>query len=134
MDGDDLRRLPLSMRKTNLARLLRGRPEGIFIKQISDYQKPVYVCGGCREGLKFRSPFGGIFPTPRYLALTPTAASIRAARNLFLMPPPGSPQRIVAALPVSAGGDAERFRPVLDHYQGHCIEQYRGEPLELETA
>ena len=31
MDGDDLRRLPLSMRKTNLARLLARRPEGIFI-------------------------------------------------------------------------------------------------------
>ena len=31
MDGDDLRRLPLSMRKTNLARLLRGGPEGIFL-------------------------------------------------------------------------------------------------------
>jgi hypothetical protein len=28
MDGDDLRRLPLSMRKTNLARLLARRPEG----------------------------------------------------------------------------------------------------------
>ena len=26
-----VRRLPLSMRKANLARLLRGRPEGIFI-------------------------------------------------------------------------------------------------------
>jgi bifunctional non-homologous end joining protein LigD len=31
MDGDDLRRLPLSMRKANLARLLARRPEGIFI-------------------------------------------------------------------------------------------------------
>jgi ATP-dependent DNA ligase len=31
IDGDDLRRLPLSMRKANLARLLRGRQEGIFI-------------------------------------------------------------------------------------------------------
>ena len=32
MDGDDLRRLPLPMRKANLARLLlRGRPEGIFL-------------------------------------------------------------------------------------------------------
>jgi bifunctional non-homologous end joining protein LigD len=29
--GDDLRDLPLSMRKTNLDRLLRGRPDGIFI-------------------------------------------------------------------------------------------------------
>jgi bifunctional non-homologous end joining protein LigD len=31
MDGEDLRDLPLSMRKTNLARLLRGRPNGMFI-------------------------------------------------------------------------------------------------------
>jgi bifunctional non-homologous end joining protein LigD len=30
LDGEDLRKLPLSMRKTNLARLLRGRPYGIF--------------------------------------------------------------------------------------------------------
>jgi ATP-dependent DNA ligase len=29
--GDDLRDLPLSMRKTNLERLLRGRPDGIFV-------------------------------------------------------------------------------------------------------
>ena len=31
LDGDDLRDLPLSMRKANLARLLRGRPDGIFV-------------------------------------------------------------------------------------------------------
>jgi bifunctional non-homologous end joining protein LigD len=31
LDGDDLRNLPLSMRKTNLARLLARRPEGIFV-------------------------------------------------------------------------------------------------------
>lgn len=31
IDGEDLRDLPLSMRKTNLDRLLRGRPDGIFI-------------------------------------------------------------------------------------------------------
>jgi bifunctional non-homologous end joining protein LigD len=31
MDGEDLRSLPLSTRKTNLDRLLRGRPDGIFI-------------------------------------------------------------------------------------------------------
>jgi hypothetical protein len=30
-DGDDLRRLALSMRKTSLARLLARRPDGIFI-------------------------------------------------------------------------------------------------------
>jgi len=31
LDGEDLRRLPLSMRKQNLARLRRGRPDGIFV-------------------------------------------------------------------------------------------------------
>ncbi|WP_349642896.1 DNA ligase [Bradyrhizobium japonicum] len=30
-DGDDMRKLPLSMRKAHLDRLLRGRPEGIFV-------------------------------------------------------------------------------------------------------
>jgi bifunctional non-homologous end joining protein LigD len=31
LGGEDLRKLPLSMRKTNLDRLLRGRPDGIFV-------------------------------------------------------------------------------------------------------
>jgi bifunctional non-homologous end joining protein LigD len=31
LDGDDLRRLPLSMRKANSQRLLSRRPDGIFI-------------------------------------------------------------------------------------------------------
>jgi bifunctional non-homologous end joining protein LigD len=31
IDGEDVRDLPLSMRKANLERLLRGRPDGIFI-------------------------------------------------------------------------------------------------------
>jgi bifunctional non-homologous end joining protein LigD len=31
LDDDDLRGLPLSMRKTNLARLLARRPDGIFV-------------------------------------------------------------------------------------------------------
>jgi ATP-dependent DNA ligase len=31
LGGEDLRALPLSMRKTNLERLLRGRPDGIFV-------------------------------------------------------------------------------------------------------
>jgi bifunctional non-homologous end joining protein LigD len=35
-DGDDLRRLPLSMRKTNLARLLARRVDGIFM---SDFEQ-----------------------------------------------------------------------------------------------
>jgi ATP-dependent DNA ligase len=31
LDGEDLRALPLSQRKTNLARLLARRPDGIFV-------------------------------------------------------------------------------------------------------
>jgi bifunctional non-homologous end joining protein LigD len=31
VDGEDVRDLPLSMRKANLERLLRGRPDGMFI-------------------------------------------------------------------------------------------------------
>jgi bifunctional non-homologous end joining protein LigD len=31
LDGDDLRTLPLSLRKTNLARLFARRPDGIFV-------------------------------------------------------------------------------------------------------
>jgi bifunctional non-homologous end joining protein LigD len=31
VDGEDVRDLPLSMRKANLERLLRGRPDGIFV-------------------------------------------------------------------------------------------------------
>jgi hypothetical protein len=36
MDGDDLRQLPLSMRKVNLARLLARRPDGMFV---SDFEQ-----------------------------------------------------------------------------------------------
>jgi ATP-dependent DNA ligase len=36
IDGDDLRRLPLSMRKTNFERLRARRPEGIFISPFSE--------------------------------------------------------------------------------------------------
>jgi len=36
LDGDDLRKLPLSMRKANLARLLARRPDGIFV---SDFEQ-----------------------------------------------------------------------------------------------
>ncbi len=31
LEGEDLRQLPLHLRKTNLARVLAGRPEGIFV-------------------------------------------------------------------------------------------------------
>jgi bifunctional non-homologous end joining protein LigD len=53
MDGDDLRRLPLSMRKANLQRLLSRRPDGIFL---SDFEQgeigPVLFRKACEFGLE----------------------------------------------------------------------------------
>ena len=52
-DGDDLRDLPLSMRKANLARLLARRPDGIFV---SDFEQgeigPDLFRAACRMGLE----------------------------------------------------------------------------------
>ena len=53
IDGDDLRALPLSMRKANLARLLARRPDGIFL---SDFEQgeigPDLFFAACRMGLR----------------------------------------------------------------------------------
>jgi bifunctional non-homologous end joining protein LigD len=53
MDGDDLRNLPLSMRKANLARLLARRPDGIFM---SDFEQgeigPDLFRKACEFGLE----------------------------------------------------------------------------------
>jgi len=53
MDGDDLRRLPLSMRKANLARLLARRPDGIFL---GDFEQgeigPDLFVAACQMGLE----------------------------------------------------------------------------------
>src|SRR5262252_9422394 len=53
MDGDDLRDLPLSMRKANLQRLLARRPDGIFL---SDFEQgeigPDLFRAACQMGLE----------------------------------------------------------------------------------
>jgi ATP-dependent DNA ligase len=53
LDGDDLRKLPLHLRKTNLARLLARRPEGIFV---SDFEQgeigPDLFRAACNMGLE----------------------------------------------------------------------------------
>ena len=53
LDGDDLRKLPLSMRKANLARLLARRPEGIYV---SDFEQgeigPDLFRAACKFGLE----------------------------------------------------------------------------------
>jgi ATP-dependent DNA ligase len=50
LDGDDLRQLPLSMRKTNLARLLAHRPDGAPFEQ--GEIGPDFFHRACRMGLE----------------------------------------------------------------------------------
>jgi ATP-dependent DNA ligase len=53
LDGEDLRSLPLSMRKTNLARLLRGRPDGIFVAPFEQGEiGPDLFRAACNMGLE----------------------------------------------------------------------------------
>ena len=53
LDGDDQRRLPLSMRKTNLARLLARRPDGIFVAPFEQGEiGPDLFRAACRMGLE----------------------------------------------------------------------------------
>jgi ATP-dependent DNA ligase len=51
--GDDLRRLPLSMRKTNLERLLARRPEGVFVNPFERGElAPDLFRAACNLGLE----------------------------------------------------------------------------------
>jgi ATP-dependent DNA ligase len=47
LDGEDLRALPLHLRKNNLARLLARRPDGIFISS-SNRVRSARTCFGRR--------------------------------------------------------------------------------------
>jgi bifunctional non-homologous end joining protein LigD len=52
-DGDDMRQLPLSMRKANLARLLARRSEGIFIAPFEQGEiGPDLFRAACNMGLE----------------------------------------------------------------------------------
>jgi bifunctional non-homologous end joining protein LigD len=53
LDGEDLRGLPLSMRKTNLARLLARRPDGIFVAPTEQGEiGPDLFLAACNMGLE----------------------------------------------------------------------------------
>ncbi|WFU37345.1 RNA ligase family protein [Bradyrhizobium sp. CB82] len=53
MGGDDLRSLPLHMRKSNLARLLQGRPDGITVAPFERGEiGPDLFRAACRMGLE----------------------------------------------------------------------------------
>jgi bifunctional non-homologous end joining protein LigD len=53
LDGEDLRGLPLSMRKTNLARILARRPDSIFVAPFEHGEKgPDLFRAACNMGLE----------------------------------------------------------------------------------
>jgi len=53
LDGEDLRGLPLSMRKTNLGRLLARRPDGIFVAPFEQGEiGPDLFRAACNMGLE----------------------------------------------------------------------------------
>jgi ATP-dependent DNA ligase len=53
LDGEDLRRLPLSMRKANLDRLSARRPEGIFVAPFEQGEiGPDLFRAACKMGLE----------------------------------------------------------------------------------
>jgi bifunctional non-homologous end joining protein LigD len=53
LDGEDLRQLALSMRKTNLARLLARRPDGIFVAPFEQGEiGPDLFRAACNMGLE----------------------------------------------------------------------------------
>ena len=53
LNGEDLRHLPLSMRKTNLARLLARRPDGIFVAPFEQGEiGPDLFRAACNMGLE----------------------------------------------------------------------------------
>jgi ATP-dependent DNA ligase len=53
LDGEDLRALPLSMRKTNLDRLLARRPDGIFVAPFEQGEiGPDLFRAACNMGLE----------------------------------------------------------------------------------
>jgi ATP-dependent DNA ligase len=53
MDGEDLRKLPLHLRKNNLARLLARRPQGIFVSEFEQGEiGPDLFRKACEFGLE----------------------------------------------------------------------------------
>jgi bifunctional non-homologous end joining protein LigD len=53
LDGEDLRNLPLDLRKNNLARLLARRPEGIFVSEFEQGEiGPDLFRQACKFGLE----------------------------------------------------------------------------------
>ena len=87
-DGDDLRKLPLSLRKTNLARLLARRVDGIFL---SDFEQgeigPDLFWHACLMGWKVwcrSSTIGSIIPAGRRTGSRTRTGSIRRSVECWI--------------------------------------------------
>ena len=78
LEGEDLRKLPLHLRKTNLDRLLARRPQGIFVSH-SNRARSGRTCFGkpASSGSRAWSPNGERAPTAA--ARRPTGSKSRTA-------------------------------------------------------
>jgi hypothetical protein len=57
MDGEDLRKLPLHLRKNNLARLLARQPQGIFVSEFEQGEiGPDLFRAACQFGVEVWFP------------------------------------------------------------------------------
>jgi bifunctional non-homologous end joining protein LigD len=90
MDGDDLRELPLSVRKANLARLLRGRPDGMFVAQFEQGEiGPGLFRQACKLGLeglvsKHRDRAYRAGRSPNWIKVkNPNSPAMHRAKNTF---------------------------------------------------
>ena len=71
LEGEDLRKLPLHLRKNNLARLLARRPEGIFVSEFEQGEiGPDLFRVACNFGLE------GVVSKRRDRPITPAARLI----------------------------------------------------------
>jgi bifunctional non-homologous end joining protein LigD len=95
MDGNDLRCLPLSMRKANLQRLLSRRPDGIFV---SDFEQgeigPDLFRKACELGLE------GLVPKRAY---RPYRGGRSKEGTIRMDTEPGAFKEFIVTLPAQQG-------------------------------
>jgi len=87
LDGDDLRGLPLSMRKTNLAQLLARRPDGIFVAPFEQGEiGPDLFRAACGMGLEGLVSKRRDLPTPtaRWVAFPFRVLAVRRNETIAL--------------------------------------------------
>jgi bifunctional non-homologous end joining protein LigD len=127
LEGDDLRKLPLSMRKTNLARLLARRPDGIFVAPFEQGEiGPDLFRKACEFGLeglvsKHRDRAYRAGTSPNWVKTKNPAhpAMMRVKAGIFIARRVGAADHHGAALSGGAGVGAWRPKGRHRHARPH---------------